>query len=73
MGGDDGVGVGMTPTVQLADFGLASDAPTMTGFRTTPTIAPPEMILCEAYDRRCDLWALGVLVYLLTYTKFPFK
>ena len=64
-------------TVLLADFGVASDEtlPSLTregGFLGTLDYAAPEQVRGEAVDLRCDLWAVGVVLYELVTGEHPF-
>ena len=33
----------------------------------------PEILRGEPFDQRCDLWSLGVCIYILCFKKFPFE
>ena len=33
----------------------------------------PELLRGEPFDQKCDLWSLGVCIYLLCFKKFPFS
>ena len=33
----------------------------------------PEILKGEPFDQKCDLWSLGVCIYLLCFKKYPFK
>jgi serine/threonine protein kinase len=61
----------------LGDFGIARAADsaklTATGMMIgTPLYLSPEQILGEAHDHRADLYALGIIAYVLLVGKFPF-
>lgn len=64
-------------TVKLCDFDLATpclkDSPA--GLRSvvgSPYYIAPE-ILYKAYDYRCDLWSVGILLFFILSHTFPFK
>ena len=63
--------------VKLGDFGIAKGlkstwekARTFVG---TPYFLSPEIITNKPYDAKCDIWALGVLLYELMTFKMPFN
>lgn len=61
--------------IKLLDFGLskkANQAKTATG---TPFYMAPEIVMGHSYDWHCDIWSLGVLLYILLsgYMPFPAK
>ena len=59
-------------SVKISDFGLAcKDEKSMTIAGTQNYIAP-EIISNKAYDKRCDLWSLGVILFLLLSGDLPF-
>eukprot|EP00754_Rhynchopus_humris_P012261 Rhum_TRINITY_DN14277_c24_g1::Rhum_TRINITY_DN14277_c24_g1_i1::g.77913::m.77913 len=68
--------------VVLADFGLAATAP-MKATCGSPCYVAPEVVLagfgeryhrpCEPYDPRCDVWSLGVVLYVMLCGRFPFS
>lgn len=65
------------PPVKLADFGLAIELedPSDTawyGFAGTPGYLSPEVLKREPYGKAVDLWACGVILYILLVGYPPF-
>ena len=61
--------------VKLIDFGLAKfchKTPELDGIKGTPYFMSPEMIKGDKYDKRTDLWSMGVITYLLLTGRMPF-
>jgi len=62
--------------VKLADFGLAvevpNDNPTWHGFAGTPGYLSPEVLKKEPYAKPVDMWACGVILYILLVGYPPF-
>lgn len=62
---------------KLADFGFATvleEGHGTRGFMGTPFYMAPEIINRQVYTNKVDLWALGVLAYvLLSGGNFPFR
>ena len=63
--------------VKLADYGISrqldilrTNKMTLIG---TPYTMAPELLNCEKYDNKCDLWSLGVIIYQLFFRTPPFK
>ena len=63
--------------IKLGDFGIAKGlkstwekARTLVG---TPYYLAPEIIENQPYDSKCDIWALGILLYELMTFKMPFN
>ena len=62
--------------VKLIDFGLAKfthKTPELDGIKGTPYFMSPEVIRGEKYDKRTDLWSMGVITYLLLSGSMPFR
>ena len=75
---DSGRGGGEpTMVVKLADFGFAKKCPQENGLRTlcgTPGYLAPEILeRWPAYDVKCDLWSVGVILFLLLGGYLPFE
>ena len=54
--------------IKIADFGLAklvSEADMMATACGTPGYVAPEILNGVAYDEKCDMWSLGVILYIL--------
>lgn len=64
-------------TVKLADFGFAKRCKKENGLRTlcgTPGYLAPEILeRWPAYDVKCDLWSVGVILFLLLGGYLPFE
>ncbi|XP_038060427.1 calcium/calmodulin-dependent protein kinase type II delta chain-like isoform X4 [Patiria miniata] len=62
--------------VKLADFGLAielqGDQPAWFGFAGTPGYLSPEVLKKDPYGRAVDIWACGVILYILLVGYPPF-
>ena len=60
--------------IKLIDFGLATYANTINEhdpIAGSPYYIAPECLLGK-YETSCDIWSLGVLLYLLVTGKLPF-
>jgi calcium-dependent protein kinase len=58
--------------LKIADFGLACRDETSTVVAGSPYYIAPEIISNKPYDKRCDLWSLGVILFLLLSGELPF-
>jgi serine/threonine-protein kinase ULK/ATG1 len=38
----------------------------------TPITMAPEILMNKFYDKKCDIWSLGIIMYQLVYGKLPF-
>jgi serine/threonine-protein kinase ULK/ATG1 len=63
-------------TIKLADFGFAKETNSeeimMSTYCGTPITMAPEILKGKPYDKKCDLWSLGVILFQLTFGKLPF-
>lgn len=54
--------------LKLTDFGFAKDTLSQATLQTpcyTPYYVAPEVLGPEKYDKSCDIWSLGVIMYIL--------
>ena len=54
--------------IKITDFGFAKFAPDNRSLRTmcgTPGYVAPEIVRRERYGTKCDLWSMGVIVFIL--------
>ena len=62
--------------VKLIDFGLAKfchKTPQLVEIKGTPYFMSPEIVRGDKYDKRTDLWSMGVVTYLLLIGRMPFR
>jgi calcium/calmodulin-dependent protein kinase I len=61
--------------LKIADFGFAKKCPPsgLTTMCGTPGYVAPEILERVPYDTQCDLWSLGVIVYILLGGYSPFE
>ena len=67
--------------IKIIDFGFAAFTHDNTGklqmhkiFCGTPSYMAPELVRKHEYDgRKVDMWAIGVLLYILLAGMFPFR
>lgn len=61
--------------VKLADFGISrylnKDEQAKTIIGSVGYVAP-EVVLGKPYDKRCDLWSLGVILYEMIELEIPY-
>jgi len=59
---------GKKATLKLTDFGFAKEANNRDTLKTpcyTPYYVAPEVLGSKKYDLSCDIWSLGVIIYIL--------
>lgn len=57
-----------TGVLKLTDFGFAKETTSLNSLQTpcyTPYYVAPEVLGPERYDKSCDMWSLGVIMYIL--------
>lgn len=63
------------PSLKLADFGFAQymrDNKQARSLRGSPLYMAPEILKCKVYDRKVDLWSVGVILYEVIFGYAPF-
>jgi serine/threonine protein kinase len=61
--------------IRVADFGLSKmfgEGEYLETCCGSPEYVAPEVLECKPYDKACDLWSVGVIVYVLLTGCFPF-
>ncbi|KAJ8940449.1 hypothetical protein NQ318_007150, partial [Aromia moschata] len=64
--------------IKLSDFGLSivKNGSGIHGmlkeYCGTSIYMPPEMLLQHTYSELCDVWAVGIILYILLFGKYPF-
>ena len=61
--------------VKIIDFGFSSDIKNDDMYSTicgTPMYMSPELLRCDKYDKKSDIWSLGVITYELFHHTNPF-
>jgi calcium-dependent protein kinase len=61
--------------LKLIDFGIAVKRQNKNKLSTrigTPYYIAPE-VLCKSYDEKCDIWSVGVILYMMICYRPPFN
>ena len=63
--------------IKLTDYGISKQLATLSQenhtFAGTIVTMAPEIIKRQPYDNKCDLWSIGVVIYLLCFKQYPYK
>ena len=63
--------------IKLTDYGISKQLATLSQenqtFAGTIITMAPEIIKRKPYDNKCDLWSIGVVIYLLCFKKYPYE
>ncbi|OEH73988.1 putative ULK kinase [Cyclospora cayetanensis] len=68
-------GKGIDSTIKLIDFGMSARLPEcgyLTDLCGSPHYISPELI-SKRYDQGADMWAFGVMIYLMLFGRYPFE
>lgn len=62
------------PQIRLIDLGLAEYSPSISDYeiKGTPYYIAPELLKKENHNHSVDLYSLGIILYQIVYSKFPF-
>jgi serine/threonine protein kinase len=63
---------GQTPVVKIIDFGLSSKSLVSRRKCGTMVYLPPQIVQEKHYDKKVDIWSLGVLTYEMLTGTLPF-
>ena len=66
----------MIKQLKLSDFGFSkvlSDEDITTTQLGTPATQAPEIKFVKQYNKKCDLWSIGVIIFQLLFNQLPFK
>ncbi len=59
--------------VKLCDFGWATEGSyARRSLCGTPAYISPEIVSNKSYDKKTDIWSMGVLAYEMIYGRIPF-
>lgn len=58
--------------IRLIDFGFSSPKRIMSTLCGSIPYCSPEVLRCDNYTKKADIWCLGVILYSLVYGKLPF-
>lgn len=64
-----------TKLIKIIDFGISKKIKPgehLSSRVGTPYYIAPEVLL-KKYDNKCDLWSLGVVLYMMIFKKPPFR
>lgn len=58
--------------IKIIDFENSFYGRECSGLVGSPGYFAPEMLFCEKYNNKCDIWSLGVIFYFIICKYFPF-
>lgn len=64
-----------TKLIKIIDFGISTtlhENQYLTSRVGTPFFIAPE-VLCKSYNEKCDIWSLGIVLYMIIYCMPPFQ
>ena len=63
--------------LKITDYGLSKQLATISKKLSTkagtPIFSAPEILKGEKYNEECDLWSLGIVIYVLFFKDYPYK
>ena len=63
--------------VKLSDYGISKHLLSFTKRMTTQigtlNLMAPEILNGENYNEKCDLWSIGIMIYMLFFHKYPYN
>lgn len=58
--------------IRITDFGLSNEISLSQTACGTPAYAAPEVILRKSYNEKLDIWSIGILLYMMLTSNYPF-
>lgn len=57
---------------KIIDFGMATCFPNPEGMVGSPMFMSPQVLGCQKYTRKCDVWSLGIIFYCMIFRLSPY-